>query len=194
MANENTDATTQVDEAPEAQEAESSTQDEQNDDNAQEALDLEAARKLRSENKSLRDRLRDIESKMTDAEKAQQKAEEDQLAEQEKWQDLAEKRAARLLELEPLEPRVTEIEKERDSYKSALQAHVDAQLASVPEHITELLSDRDPIEQMEWLDKHAETFRKQGAAGVPDSPSANGDTKMSETEKRQLAALPGRDY
>lgn len=149
---------------------------------------------LRSEVDEMKAERKAAKDEAAAATRKAQEAEEAKLAENEQYRELADKRAERLLELEPLEPRIKEVEAERDQYRDALQSHVDAMTKDIPEHVRELLTGKSPIETLAWLDKHGESFRKSGATGVPDTPSPNGEHKMSDEEKRRLAAMPGRDY
>lgn len=149
---------------------------------------------LRSEVDELKADRNKANDAATKAEREKQEAEEAKLAENEEYKTLAEKRAERILELAPLENKVEELEAERNQYRDALQAHVDATLKGVPDYVRDALAGKSPIEVMDYVSKHAEAFKKTGASGVPDNPNPNGDTKMSDEERRKLAALPGRDY
>lgn len=149
---------------------------------------------LRGEVDEMKAERKAAKEQLTEAERKAQEAEEAKLAENEEYKTLAEKRAERILELAPLESQVKDLEAERDQYRDALQAHVDATLKGVPDYVRDALAGKSPIEVMEYVSKHGESFRKQGASGVPDSPNPNGDHKMSDEEKRKLAAIPGRDY
>lgn len=202
-SDDNTTTSTQAEPEVEAQAAEASTTDEQtsDDESQEEPLSLEQARKLRSEAKNLRERLREAEStlgELTEAEKQRKrdadKAEEDRLKEQNEWKDLADRRADRLLELEPLEGQVETLTQERDRYRDALQSYVTAQFEGVPEHIVELLQAKDPVEQLDYLSKHRDSLVKGKVQGVPDTPAANGTAKLTPEERRKKAAIPGRDY
>lgn len=116
--------------------------------------------------------------------KAEQEAKEARLAEQQKFQELAETRKTKLDELEP---QVTTLEQERDRYREALQAHVAEQMESLPDYVVDLLKDRDPIEQMEYLTAHAADF-EQGREGPPKSPKRRGNGDVNDDEKRRRAA------
>lgn len=107
-----------------------------------------------------------------EAETAAQKAEDERLAKQQEWKQLAEKHQARLSELEPLSEQVK-------SYKSAVQKMVDKQLEAVPDHIKELLADRDPVWQLNYLTEHADELRPQGP------PNINATTTNAQTQKRE---------
>lgn len=155
---------------------------------------IQNLRKVEDNAKELDKELKQLKSERQQRAKEAQQADEERLEKQEEYKQLAEKRADRLLELEPLKEKLPEIEAERDKYREALQGYVSAQFEGLPEHIVELLQDRDPVDQLEWLGKNRETFNKTRPQGVPDTPHPNGNAGMTPEEKRKRAALPGRDY
>lgn len=109
------------------------------------------------------------------AKKAAEKAAAEALKDSADFKTLSEKQATALLERETeLTQHKTQLEtaaQERDKYKSALEAHVKARRAGVPDHIGALLDVLDPLAQMAWLDKNTDKLTTQ-VGGVPATPRA----------------------
>lgn len=98
------------------------------------------------------------------AEKAAREAEEKHLAEQANWQKLAEQRAARLTELEPLSEQFDEI-------KAAFNAAIDSKLAQIPEDVRKAQVDpvravMTPVQFGKWLDAALPTLAQRQAPSL----------------------------
>ena len=126
--------------------------------------------------------------------KATEAAEAAQLAAQQKWQELAEKREAEIRSLEgqlaegkTREGRLTRLE-------AALTAQLETQRAGLPAHLL-LLLDKMPVEeQLEYLAANAAALRPVGAgAGIPATPAAQGTTGLTDEQRRENSASV-RDY
>lgn len=138
---------------------------------------IEKLRGFEKESKELKKRLREIEQQEQDKAKAAKAAEAKRLEEQQEWRELAEKRQAALVELEPYKEMA-------ERYKGALGAVLEAQRKGLPEHITTLLDKLDPVDQLAWIADNQEAIRKptvpQTNAGAPaakakEDPSARLD-------------------
>jgi hypothetical protein len=119
--------------------------------------------------------------------KAEQEAEEARLAEQQEYQQLAEKRGT---ELDELRPQLESAQEKSKRYEKALKGYVEREMAQVPEFVRPLLEDMDPVEQLEYINAHAEEFGAQGndgSQGPPKTPKPKGDGDMTETERRRRA-------
>lgn len=121
--------------------------------------------------------------------KAAEEAEQRRLAEQKEFEQLANKRAEMISELEVKLAEFQELEKTVERYKTALQTHLETQRAGLPEHVTALLDKLDPVEQLEYVASHNEALRK-GTAGVPPTPPSGkrGLDQLTEDERRQRSA------
>lgn len=106
-----------------------------------------------SERNDLRQRIEALE--------AARKADEDKrLADQQEWQKLAEQRAARISELEPVAKRVQEI-------AEALQATVKARVERLPEDMRGLVPEyEDPRKTLAWLDANEARLLRPVAPGT----------------------------
>lgn len=136
----------------------------------------------------------ELKKKLAEREKAdraaQQQAEQaeaQRLAEQQKWQELAQKHEARLKELEPVQAKA-------QAYEAALKKLLDEQRKAVPGYVLPLLDKMDAAEQLEWIAANAGQFQ---ASPKPTPPNINGTetgTKpagLDEAEVAELAAIYG---
>lgn len=100
------------------------------------------------------------------AETAAAQAEEAQLAEQAKWQELAEKRQARLTELEPLSD-------DMKALTESIAAQMNAEIADWPDEVKALAPEVEvsPVVMLEFLSKHRPLAAKLAA---PPAPNGNG--------------------
>ncbi len=89
--------------------------------------------------KHINDRAKAAEAELEKLKKAQAKATEDALKEQEKWKEL----------YEQAQPQVEEAKKYRDALDELLTAQIDA----VPEDKRGLVPDGDPVTRLQWLQK-----------------------------------------
>lgn len=108
------------------------------------------------------------------AELVAKKAEEDTLANQQKWQELAEKRAQRIAELEPVALQLEEI-------NGAFNATLTAKLEALPEDIRKELepvrASMKPVEFSKWLDTMIPRFTRK----VTDLNAGAGGTNGKRT-------------
>lgn len=150
--------------------------------------------------KIIADRLeRERKKAEKEAEKVKREATEQALAEQQKFQELAQARQARLLELEPAlaaaESELATTQERLKRYETALTGYRDALLPAVPEHVQTLLKGMDVAEQLTWLSENAEKFAtdKQQLPGfrLPQTPRPAGENgQMSDEERRRKAYRP----
>lgn len=106
----------------------------------------------------VKERLERAEAKRAEAEqRAREEAEAAALAEQERYKELAEKRAAQVEELEAKAERASR-------YEEVITSLLEAQLKDVPDHILPLLERLDPVEQLDYLSKN------RGALAPPPDP------------------------
>lgn len=135
-------------------------------------------RSLRDENAKWR-----IETRK--AEEAAREAEEKRLAEQQRWQELAEKREARINELEPKAERVL----------SAFDALIESRLKRLPADLRKALVDpvrasMDSVAFVEWLDANEERLllrpapNLEAGAGAQSSRGNAGDATLTDAERR----------
>ena len=133
------------------------------------------------------DRLRrDREARERQTAKERETAEAAQLAEQQKFKELADKHAARVAELEPYQAKA-------ERYEAALTALLTEERKQVPEHLYPLLDRMDPADQLEYIAGHRDKFALPPATnghttGVPATPRASGVTpaQIIETTKQEL--------
>lgn len=92
---------------------------------------------------------------------------------------------------------LTEAKQKADRYEAALKSQVEAQLETVPEYVRELLSERDPVAQMDYLTKHRESFAPASAKGPgsqperDDTPESVWDMPKERFEELQRRASAG---
>lgn len=103
--------------------------------------------------KGLRKEAETYRKKERDAEKARAKAESDRLEAEKQWEQLAQQRAAKLSEYEPL---VSEVEELRQF----LQTQLDRRIAALPAQWRSAVPEYDnPRKTLDWLDKNEANFR-----------------------------------
>jgi hypothetical protein len=132
----------------------------------------EYIRELRRENEKRRKTEDDIKAA---AEDEKRKAEEAALAQQQKWQELAEKRAKELDALKPVEQRYKALE---EAFVAALAKRID-KVPDAYKSALELIS--DPIKQMAWLDANDHLFEQRQAPKL--DAGAQGDATSKTTPK-----------
>ncbi len=132
------------------------------------------------------------ESAAQKSRKAAEDAEAKALADSQKFKELSEKQAARLLELETASGEtgkaIEQLNADRDRYRKALEENVKERRKGLGEHIVALLDNLDPIAQLDWLTKNA--AKLGGAAGgPPPTPNAqNGDVAQKEEARKKFQA------
>lgn len=118
---------------------------------------------------------------------SQQQAEEQRLAEQNEWKALAEQRAAKVAELEPVAQQVKEI-------REALEATVAARIERLPEDVRALVPDfGDPRKTLDWLNANEQRLMRPLAPQM--DAGARGDSggampKLTDMEIK-LARMAG---
>lgn len=119
-------------------------------------------------------------------EKARRDAEEKHLAEQAEWKTLAEKRAARLTELEPLSEQFDEI-------KSAFNAAIDSKLALIPEDVRKAQVDpvravMTPVQFGKWLEAAMPTLVARKAPDLEAGAGGKAGRKtVSATDLKKVS-------
>lgn len=129
-----------------------------NTDQQQEAKTFDAVyvKQLRDEAASYRVKLKEFEA-------AQAAKHEEELAEQKKWQELADERAAKLAELKPIKTAY-------DAMLENLKASNEKRIESIPEDRRSLVPEYDdPSKVAAWLDANAALL-----TGTPTAPNLNG--------------------
>lgn len=141
----------------------------------------------------VKDRLeRERKKTADDAEKARKDAEAIRLKEQGEFQKLAEQRQTRITELEAEVAALAPVTEERDRYKAALETHVTALAKDLPDSIKDLLTGKDPVDQIAWLDKHRESVAGERRSGPPPSPKAADPRKLTDEDARVAAEASRR--
>lgn len=129
----------------------------------------------------------------SEAQKAKEKAESEALAENQKWQELAQKHEAKIKDLESKLAEFEAAKETLEKYKGALEAHLQTQRADLPGHITALLDKLDPVDQLEYIAKNAGELKKK-TTKVPETPTPAGDGELSEATKADALAATNRFY
>lgn len=109
------------------------------------------------------------------ADKAKAEADQKALIEQGEWKTLAEQRAARVAELEPLSTQVEQLKSDAKKYRDAIAKYADAAKANVPENVRALLDRLDPIDQLDWIATNAASLTPESKAqpiGTPQNKQA----------------------
>ena len=144
------------------------------------------------------DRLRRGKEKWeADAAELQRKAvaatEAAQLAEQQKWQELAQKREGTIGELEGKLKTAGEREGRLTRLEAALTAHLATQRAGLPAHVLALL-DRLPVEeQLEYIAANTAALRPGQVATIPATPTATSPAGLT-AEQKQAQSVGIRTY
>lgn len=130
-------------------------------------------------------------------EKAKKEAEETRLAEQQQFQELANRRQSTIEEqasqIADLEAQAGLVKK----YEKSLRVYRDALIANVPEHIKTLLKPMDVADQLSWLSENAQQLGQNDGeqrpyVGPPPAPGGRGGQNqgLSDEQKRKKAYLP----
>ncbi|MCB8942550.1 MAG: hypothetical protein H6658_02120 [Ardenticatenaceae bacterium] len=144
---------------------------------------------------ALEKRLKRQEAKMRkEMEEAQRKREAEELEASQEWQTLAQKRQS---QIQDLSQRVAELEplaERAEKYEAALTGYRDELLKGVPDHIQELLADKDIADQLTWLTSNAAKLKKRPSDaadnGLAPTPNASPDQHMSADDRRKVAYRP----
>ena len=109
----------------------------------------------------------------TATQKAREEVESKALADQAKFQELADKRGKQVTDLETANATLTTqleaVTAKADRHEKALTKLLAEQLKAVPEHLHSLLSKLDAVEQLEWIAGNADKM-KTATNGVPPTP------------------------
>jgi hypothetical protein len=125
--------------------------------------------------KHIDDRLKSERKKLVDAtDKARREAEEKSLADNAKWQELAEKRAKDLEAATAALADVDALKSTSEAQAAALGRYLDAERKGLPDHIIGLLDKLPPLQQLEWL---AENKTK-----LSPKPSTDADKRSTSSE------------
>ena len=143
---------------------------------------------LKTALRSERERAAEFEKAEKARKAAADEAERKRLEEQGQYKDLADQAAARAAELEgqitqlqPLTERVTALE-------TALKTYLDREREGLPAHILALLDTQDVVEQRAYIAANRAALKPPATtAGVPPTPKAQGDGKMTDEERRNRA-------
>lgn len=132
-------------------------------------------------------------------ERDRKKREEDALAEQKKFEDLAEKRAATISDLESKVEesgaRIAELESELEAASGVVETLVNQMKEGLETSVTELLDGRPLTEQLDWLTKHAKDSKKAKADGIPPSPKGdNPDPALKKKRAEEAQTAAARTY
>ena len=130
--------------------------------------------------KEVNDQRRALEERLAALETSQQQQRQKELAEQQRWQELAQELEAKLKETSTKAERAAELE-------TALQATVQARVERLPESVRTLVPDyTDPRLTLGWLDKNEALLVKAPApntdAGVAGDAGAAKAVKLTELE------------
>jgi hypothetical protein len=137
-----------------------------------------------------------------DKQKVDEEADADRLAEQEKWQELAEKHSKRAKELEAesetLQAALEEAQKQTKRVEGALGAYLETAREGLPEHILALLDKLDVVDQLAWLAENraaiAEEDGKKGKAPIPGTPKPDDGKAVTEQQRQDAQAQTARRY
>lgn len=127
-----------------------------------------------------------------EAQKLKEKAEAEALAQNQKWQELAQKHEGTIKTLEAKLAEVESAQQTLDRYKGALEAHLKTQREGLPAHILALLDKLDAVDQLEYIAANAGELRKK--VKVPGTPDPAGDDKLSEAQSAEAQKLAGTFY
>lgn len=127
------------------------------------------------------------------ARKAAAATEAAQLAEQQKWQELAQKREGTIGELEGKLKAAGEREGRLTRLEAALKAQLESQRAGLPPHVLALL-DRLPVEeQLEYIAANAAALKPGQAVTIQPTPTAASPAGLTE-EQRRAGSASVRSY
>lgn len=159
----------------------------------------------RADYDALNARLGAAEKATKDAEKARVDADKKAAEEQGNFKKLYEDSQTQLAKLQPDAERAPK-------YAQIILKQVTKLMESVPEYVASLLKDRDPVEQLEWLNENADKLKGQGgganagsgggnsgggagARGGGTNPGAAGSLTQEERVAQERRALLGSgDY
>ena len=126
-----------------------------------------------------------------EADKAKAEADARALVEQGEWKTLAEQRAARVAELEPLSVQLEQSKSDTKKYRNTISKFADAAKANVPESVRALLDKLDPIDQLEWISSNAASLstEKPAPIGTPQNKQPAKPQGAGSTEQLPIARV-----
>jgi len=121
------------------------------------------------------------EEQLAEAKRQLQASQEATLAEQQKWQELAEQRQQKISELEPVKAQV-------DGYKQAVEATVARLVESLPEPMRDLVPDLDPVKKLDWLNKALPQLTKPKAPNLDAGVRGDDVHPVTMTDEERAVA------
>lgn len=148
---------------------------------------------LKRENEELRAKVSEVNNESASRRLALKKQQEEmerlqaqQLAEQGKWKELAEKRLAELEELKPIKERY-------EAVQQAVTKSNEARIASIPENMRALVpADYSPDKLSQWLDANLSLLTVRPAPNLDGGVTGGGGKspiRLSAEEKQMAARL-----
>jgi multidrug efflux pump subunit AcrA (membrane-fusion protein) len=123
--------------------------------------------------------LRELKAQLEQTQSERQRQAEQKLAEEKRWQELAEQRQVEIEKLTSIQDQVTR-------YQSALQATNEARLAQIPEDKLTLVPEYDdPVKLGAWLDANIAIITEPSK---PRPPSLNGGSGSAGNDAPALPA------
>ncbi len=134
----------------------------------------------------IKDRLdRQKRANDTAAVKAAEEARIKALAENNEWQKVAVEREA---ELNAAQQKLGELSR----YEQALAAQLEREKVGLPQYILDLLSEKNVVDQLEYLAKHAKSLRQSSESPAPNLNGANKSAKPVVDAKARAEELQKR--
>lgn len=138
--------------------------------------------------RTLKDRLERKDRKLAEEKEATERAaREKALEEQGEFKSIAEQKKEELVErdatISEKDTRIAELEAELEAMKphrESNEARAKEMMENVPESVKELLADRDPLKQLEWLDKNPELSGVSN--GKPKGSPATGPVRRKNND------------
>jgi hypothetical protein len=118
---------------------------------------------------------------------AERKAEEERLQQQEEYKELAEQRQERITQLEVQVGEIPGYKERIEQLEGVVEGYVERLREGLPEYVVELLDGRDYVEQLEWLNNHAEDLDIEDRTKLPPGRKPRGGGEMDDDEKRKKA-------
>jgi gas vesicle protein len=127
----------------------------------------------------------DLKARLAKLEEAQQRAEQSRMADEKRYQELADSYKG---ELERIKPVVEQV----DEWKSALRETAQTHIAQLPEDARDLVPEYDdPRQTLAWLNKNAAKLMRPSApamdAGQRGDTPAHSSVKLSSEQESALA-------
>lgn len=110
--------------------------------------------------------------------KTKKKAEEEALAKNQEWEQLAATRAEEVAAVAKERDELLPYKEQAERYRAALEKLVNETMKGVPKHLLPLMEKMDPVETLEYLTKHGKDLNVRFAA--PETPE--------EKEKKTLSS------